>query len=125
LAPQAFSEFREFDFGRWKGLSYPQVQEKFPSDIPNWLSNLEAFRIPEGESLTDMHRRAIPKLNELVEKHRGEEIALVCHGALNRLILADALHLPVAHLLRIEQGYGCLNIVEYSSSWTVVKLMNG
>ena len=125
LAPQAFPEFREFDFGRWQGLTYSQVQEKYPADIPNWLNNLETFRIPEGESLPDMHRRAIPLLHGLLEKHRGEEMAVVCHGALNRLILADALNLPLVHLLRIEQGYGCLNIVEYSSSWTVVKLMNG
>jgi hypothetical protein len=33
--------------------------------------------------------------------------------------------LPMAHLLRMEQDYGCLNIIEYSPSWTVVKLLNG
>jgi len=72
-----------------------------------------------------MRNRAIPKLQELIERHRGQEFALVCHGALNRVILAEALHLPLAYLLRIEQDYGCLNIIEYSASWTVVKLVNG
>ncbi len=72
-----------------------------------------------------MRNRAIPKLQELIERHRGQEFALVCHGALNRVILAEALHLPLAYLLRIEQDYGCLNIIEYSASWTVVKLING
>jgi alpha-ribazole phosphatase len=86
---------------------------------------VEGFRIPDGESVTDMQLRAIPKLQELTERHRGEEFVLVCHGALNRLILADALHLPLAHLLRIEQDYGCLNIIDYLPSWTVVKLVNG
>ncbi|HXZ38798.1 MAG TPA: histidine phosphatase family protein [Thermodesulfobacteriota bacterium] len=125
LSPEAFPEFREVNFGRWQGLSYAQVMERYPTDIPQWLRDVEGFRIPEGESMVDVRRRAIPKLQELIDRHRGEEILLVCHGALNRVILAEALHLPMAHLLRIEQNYGCLNIIEYTPTWTVVKLMNG
>jgi alpha-ribazole phosphatase len=125
LKPQVFPEFREVHFGRWQGLNYAQVMERYPADIPQWLSNVEIFRIPGGESMGEVRQRAIPKLKELIERHRGEEIVLVCHGALNRVILADALHLPLDHLLRIEQDYGCLNVIDYSPTWTVVKLMNG
>jgi len=123
--PESFREFREMDFGRWQGMSYAEVMEQYPSDIPQWMKDLENFRIPGGESILDMCNRAIPKLRELIERHRGQEFALVCHGALNRVILAEALHLPFAHLLRIDQDYGCLNIIGYSPSWTVVKLVNG
>ena len=125
LTPMAFPEFREVNFGRWQGMSYVQVMEQFPEDIPQWLSNVEHFRIPEGESMIEVRQRSIPKLQELIELHRGGEILLVCHGALNRVILAEALRLPMAHLLRFEQDYGCLNIGEYTPTWTVVKLMNG
>jgi alpha-ribazole phosphatase/probable phosphoglycerate mutase len=125
LRPQSFPQFREMHFGRWQGLSYPEVLDRYPSDIPQWINDLENFRIPAGESVWDMRNRAIPKLQELIECHRGQEFALVCHGALNRVILAEALHLPLAYLLRIEQDYGCLNIIEYSPSWTLVKLVNG
>jgi alpha-ribazole phosphatase len=125
LRPESFPEFREMHFGRWQGLSYPEVMERYPADIPQWLNNLEIVRIPAGEGVMDVRDRAIPKLQELIEHHRGQEFALICHGALNRLIIAEALHLPFAHLLRIEQDYGCLNIIEYTSSWTLVKLVNG
>jgi alpha-ribazole phosphatase len=125
LIPEGFAEFREMNFGRWQGLTYGEVMERFPTDIPQWMNHLDTFRIPAGESLIDVRERAIPKLQELIGRHRGQEIVLVCHGALNRLILAEALRLPYAHLLRIEQDYGCLNIIEYTASWTVVKLMNG
>ena len=125
LTPMAFPEFREVNFGRWQGMSYVQVMEQFPEDIPQWLSNVEHFRIPEGESMIEVRQRSIPKLQELIDLHRGGEILLVCHGALNRVILAEALRLPMAHLLRLEQDYGCLNIVDYTPTWTVVKLMNG
>lgn len=125
LQPQSFPQFREMNFGRWQGLTYGEVMEKYPEDIPQWLQDLENFRIPQGESLRDVQERVLPKLKELIAKHQGEDFVLVCHGAVNRLIIADALHLPLAHLLRIEQDYGCLNIIEYSSSWSMLKLING
>ncbi len=125
LKPKSFSEFREVNFGRWQGLTYPQVMEQYPTDIPQWMNNLESFRIPEGESLEEVRERAMPRLRELLELHCGQEFLLVCHGALNRLVIAEALRLPHAHLLRIEQEYGCLNIIEYTGSWAVIKLLNG
>jgi len=125
LEAKSFAEFREVNFGRWQGLTYQQVMEQYPTDIPQWMKQLEVFRIPEGESLDDVRRRAVPKLQELVEAHRGEEILLVCHGALNRLLIAEAIQLSYSQLLRIEQDYGCLNIIDYTPSWTFVKLING
>jgi alpha-ribazole phosphatase len=125
LRPESFPQFREMHFGRWQGLNYLEVVERYPADIPQWLNNLENFRIPAGEGVMDVRDRAIPKLQELIERHRGQEFALICHGALNRLIIATALHLPFAHLLRIEQDYGCLNILEYTGQWSLVKLVNG
>lgn len=125
LQPQSFPQFREMNFGRWQGLTYGEVMEKYPEDIPQWLQDLETFRIPQGESLIDVQQRVLPKLEELIAKHQGEDFVLVCHGAVNRLIIADALHLPLAHVLRLEQDYGCLNIIEYTFSWKVIKLING
>lgn len=125
LQPQSFPQFREMNFGRWQGLTYEEVMEKYPEDIPQWLQDLENFRIPQGESLRDVQERVLPKLKEIIAKHQGEDFVLVCHGAVNRVIIADALHLPLAHLLHLEQDYGCLNIIEYTSSWRVIKLING
>ena len=125
ITPETFAEFREFHFGRWQGLNYSQVMQQYPSDIPDWLNNVDTFRIPGGESVIDVRQRAMPKLQELIRRHLGGEFLLVCHGALNRIILADAVKLPMANVLRIEQDYGCLNIIDYMESWTVVKLVNG
>jgi alpha-ribazole phosphatase/probable phosphoglycerate mutase len=125
LKPQSFAEFREVNFGRWQGLTVQQVMERYPADIPQWMNNLESFRIPGGESLADVRERAMPKLRGLLELHGGQEFLLVSHGALNRLFAAEALRLPYAHLLRIEQEYGCLNIIEYTPSSAFIKLLNG
>ena len=125
IVPEEIPQFRELHFGRWQGLTLAEVQEKYPDDFPQWMKNLSTFRIPGGESFQDLSHRALPKLEELIGMHRGGEFAVVCHGVLNRIILAEALQLSYDSLLRIEQDYGCLNIIDYYPDWTVVKLMNG
>jgi len=49
----------------------------------------------------------------------------VAHGMVNRVILADAMNLELKNVYSIEQDFGCLNIIDYFSDFTVVKLMNG
>jgi alpha-ribazole phosphatase/probable phosphoglycerate mutase len=49
----------------------------------------------------------------------------VAHAGVNRVILCDALSLPLQHLFRLDQNYGCLNIIDYFPDFTVVRLING
>jgi alpha-ribazole phosphatase/probable phosphoglycerate mutase len=61
-----------------------------------------------------------------VAAHAGREIAMLLHGGVNRVILADALGLDPSHLFRIDQSFGALNIIDYyDDGMSVVKLMNG
>jgi len=51
---------------------------------------------------------------------------VVGHGGVNRVILLDALGAPPSSMFRIEQDYGCLNIIDYYEDGNpVVKLLNG
>ena len=82
--------------------------ERYPTDIPQWMNHLEDILHPGGESLVDIRQRAMPKLKELPSNAiAGRRFVLVCSwGAESALILAEALNLPYAQLLRIEQEYG-------------------
>ena len=68
------------NFGRWQGLTYGEVMERYPADIPQWMNNLETFCIPGGESLVDVRQRAMPRLHELLELHRGQELSWSAMG---------------------------------------------
>jgi broad specificity phosphatase PhoE len=63
-------------------------------------------------------------IDEITHHHRGEEIAVIAHGGTNRIILSSALGLPLENLLKMEQDFGCLNIIDYYDGAAVVKRIN-
>ncbi len=84
------------------------------------------YRVPEGENLIDVRDRVMPVLHEVLERHAGQEILLVAHGGVNRIILLNAIGAPLSAMFNIEQSYGCLNIIDYFADGRVtVKLLNG
>ncbi len=125
LQPQAVREFRELHFGIWEGLSFTEIIDRYPQELEARLQDLAHYRVPEGESLLDVKGRALPRLQGLLCAHQGEAIALVAHAGINRVILCEALGLDLIHLFRIDQRYGCLNIIDYFPDLAVVRLING
>ena len=125
LEPRPLPEFREIHFGVWEGLTFGEIAEQYPEELASRLEDLTNFRIPGGESLLDVRERALPRLRELVAAHAGQSLALVAHAGVNRIILCEALSLPLEHLFRLDQNYGCLNIIDYFPDFTVVRLLNG
>jgi alpha-ribazole phosphatase len=119
-------ELRERSMGAWEGLTAEEIKQRYPGEHETWRADLLNYRPPSGECLLDVKDRVLPVYKEKVESHAGQEIAMVLHGGVNRIILADALNLDLLNLFRIDQSFGALNIIDYfDDGMAVVKLMNG
>jgi alpha-ribazole phosphatase len=126
LEPVKLPELRELNCGVWEGLSLAQVQSSRPEEWAARLADLVDFRAPGGESLRDLAARVLPALGEIVARHQGEEVLVVAHGGVNRVILLDAIGAPLASMFSIEQKYCAMNIIDfYVDGNRVVELLNG
>jgi alpha-ribazole phosphatase/probable phosphoglycerate mutase len=125
VAPQIIPEFREIHFGAWEGLSFTEIAERYPAELEARFRDLTSFRIPGGESLLDLSSRVLSRLNDLIVQHLQEAFIIVAHAGVNRVILSEALGLSLDHLFRLDQNYGCLNIIDYFPDMAVVRLVNG
>jgi len=124
LIPESRFMLRELNVRLWEGLTANEIEEKFPGAFDEWWKNIADYRIPGGESIRDMSIRVVPALKEILAANRGKNVALVAHGAVNRVLLADAMKLDLNNIYSIEQDYGCMNIIDYFSGYTVIKLIN-
>ena len=119
-------ELREMHFGEWEGLTMTQIRELFPNDLEKRNADLLNYRSPgEGESIGHLSKRVMNCFETILEDQKGNDILLVGHGAVNRVILCDALGLDLRRMFRIQQDYGCLNIIDYFPDSTLLRLING
>ena len=119
-------ELREMRFGVWEGLTLEQIRKRFPEELKKRAKNVVHFSPPgDSESIAQLAHRVMGILKEILSKHSNSNIVIVAHGGVNRVILCHALGLDLGNLFRIQQDYGCLNIIDYFPDHTLVRLMNG
>ena len=91
LEVQTHAELKEADVGEWEGMDWGSIMEKHPEEHAKFFANPAENPYLGGESYNDVHKRASAKLNDLIEQHRGEAIAVIAHNVVNRALLAPIL----------------------------------
>ena len=125
LEPVAYSELRELCFGEWEGLSISEVEEKYPNQLGERMKDIENFKVKGGETFEQLQQRVVPRFEEIIARHPNEQIAMVCHGGVNRVILSHLLEVPIKRIFRVKQEYAALNIIQYYGDEPVVELLGG
>jgi alpha-ribazole phosphatase/probable phosphoglycerate mutase len=119
-------ELREMDFGDWEGLTLEDIRERFPEELEKREKDVLGYRVPGGgESLGSFSRRVLSSMKAVLEEREGQDILLVAHGLVNRVLICDALGLDLSRIFGLHQGYGCLNIIDYFPDAALVRLVNG
>lgn len=126
LVPIALPDLRELHAGEWAGRPWSELKASYPRQWQERLEDILHYRIPGGENLLDVRERARTAIAEILRRHPGQEVIVVAHGGVNRVLLLDALGAPLEKVFSLSQFYGCLNILDYQSSDRVtVQVING
>jgi len=122
----ALPELREMHFGDWEGLTLEDIRGRFPGELEKRKAELTNYQTPgKGESIGHLSKRVMACLKRIMEEQNGNDILLVGHGGVNRVILCNALGLDLSQMFNLQQDYGCLNVIDYLSNSTLVRLVNG
>ena len=105
--------FREINFGVWEGLSFDEIEKRYPGELERRFKDIVDHVIPGGETIRGFWERIERALGRLMDENAGRSLALVAHSGVNRAVLLQALGCGPDMIWRIDQDYGCLNIVDY------------
>ncbi len=125
ISPIIENDLRERSFGIWKGMTFSEIRQQYPNEFAAWAEDPLAHSPIGGETTLAVRDRVMNMIGEIVERHRGEEVVVVAHGGVNRIILCHILGMPLENIFRIEQDYAALNIIEFWDKYPVVRLLNG
>jgi alpha-ribazole phosphatase len=118
------NELCEIDFGLFEGLTYDEIQVRYPQLYSEWMARPTEVEFPDGESFAVMRERVLRCAASLLSLHREKTIALVSHGGVNRVLLAEALGMDQRELFRVAQSYAAVSVVDYFNQRPLVRLVN-
>jgi len=116
--------FNDMNFGQWQGISAKEVEQRWPEMAQAWFTVPHTVTFPDGESLDQVRQRSTAALMQLVEKHPGQEVALVGHTVVNRVALCFVLGLDNSNYWRIGQDTCAINVFEWHKGVFFIQSLN-
>ena len=98
LALRVDPGLRERGFGEFEGLSFVEIEQRWPEQAAAWRRRDPDFGARGGEVLRDFRSRVVTAVTRLAMAHRGQSIALVTHGG-----VLDLLYREATRLARLSQ----------------------
>lgn len=114
--------FSEMNFGTWQGRLLSELaDEALWKDVQERPSTV---RFPEGEAFSEVAARASKAIAEWNDLLGDESYAVFTHADVIKVVVAEAIGLPLDRFQRIAIDPCSVTILEYGSARTVLRALN-
>ncbi|MGI5921250.1 MAG: histidine phosphatase family protein [Syntrophomonadaceae bacterium] len=101
-------ELKEINMGQWENQTIDYIRCRFPEQYAERGKNIDTFVPPGGESFAQLQKRVMTAFN-YITKNAAENILIISHAGVIRVILSKLLDFPLRDIFKISQPYGCIN----------------
>lgn len=121
---QPLDGLNDIDYGQWQGLAEDEVNARWPEEFELWSDAPHLARIPGGETLEKVRARARAALRDILRSHLTDTVIVVSHDSVNRVLLLQALELPLSHYWRLAQDTCGINELNFSNGRFSIRSLN-
>ncbi len=119
------SDLDEIAFGVLEGRNLYQFDEVTKTEWERFKDDRFNYRIPGAENYTDVANRIKPFIERILQNHESQEILIVGHRVVNRLLIGMLMGFPLEWVLKIEQTNDCLYLIQKNDEVKVFHYFNG
>lgn len=119
------NELREINAGDWENKTYQEVMLTANDYLQKRYANPVKVPFPNGESLQDLKKRVVNTVKSLLKTYSGQNILLIGHAGVIRVIILSYLKLSLSKFFCLEVDYGSLSTIRFFEDGNVtLKLFN-
>ena len=119
----ACAELREINFGKFEGLNFDEVSQRYPEVAKLWAEWNPGLKFPDGEDFDEFGIR-VSKFTSRLEKHKPEEtILIVAHSGSLRVLMCQLLGIE-HHWRQFRLNLGSLSILETYPQGAILTRLN-
>ena len=104
---------RERSFGQGEGLTYAEVDARWPGVFSRSANTDPDAAIPGGETRRQFHERIRAAFEALARAHAGRRVAVVTHGGVLAVLYRIVHGIPLAHAHKVAISNASYNGVVY------------
>ncbi len=124
LTPVRDERLNELDNGLFERATEEELRQKFPQELRALRAREAGFRFPEGETGEEGLARVVAFLEEKRVQHADENVIVVAHDGLIRLLMCHVTGMPVSGRWNFIVDYGGITEIFYEpefGSWKLVR----
>lgn len=88
-------DFKEMNYGEWEGMTFDEINEKYPVEYDNFINKPDFFDPIGGESYDSVISRVKSGLYNIINNNEGKNILIVTHTAIIKAIILIAKDNPL------------------------------
>jgi 2,3-bisphosphoglycerate-dependent phosphoglycerate mutase/probable phosphoglycerate mutase len=116
--------WRETSHGRWEGLTYREVRERFPVEASTRFADTLHGKPEGGESLAEVAERVAEGWRALLGSYAGGRVLLVTHATPIQLVLCLLSGMEPAQHWRWRIDLGGLTAIDVYGGGAIVRMVN-
>lgn len=105
---------KEIGFGEWQGKTREEITQYDPGVLQRFYRDPTTYRPDGAEGLAEFRHRIVTALNDILNRHAGQHVLIVCHAGTIRMVLGHVLDIPLSHLFRIKVANAGITRIEFA-----------
>ena len=124
LTPEVVEQLVEIDIGLWSGMTWEEVERRWPDEHRAFHDDGEHHGYLGGENFAQVRDRLLPVVGRLAAANDGKTAAVVGHGVTNRVLLTHWLGLPLKFSRRLPHDNCGVSVVDFHGGEAKVRTIN-
>lgn len=120
-APQIAGDLKEIGLPLWEGLSFEEVEQKFPEGYRYWKEQPHLLQMevpgPEGPTLVlpvpALYEQARRLWQQILPRHQDQTILLIGHSGINRALIGTAIGLSPERYQTLHQSNCGISVLNF------------
>ena len=110
---QETDALREMSCGIWENMNSKDIQKKYAKEWKDFFASPANTTIPQGESMSDVQKRAYPTVQEILDRYPEGDVAFVAHGGIIRVLICTMLGLDLNRAWHLHVGNASITCFYY------------
>ncbi len=99
--------------GVWSGLSFDEIEKKYPKMLEEYHKDPAHFCPENGESVIELNKRTASVISDIIEENIAKRLIIVTHGEVIQAAVANALDIPLKNQFKVYIPTGSATQISY------------